>query len=109
MSKSNFCIFINPTVRAVLEGGPSFDVIGQVIVTRALNGEWLIDDIDLLDIENISFMGKDIPEENTNKFLKNFREIGIDIGNLGYLQLEEYVQFSDVRQFVEQETGLKLP
>lgn len=107
---TSFSIFINPEIEKQLENGPLIRAVGQVIVYKTKEGEWGAD-VEIMDIEEIVLMGVAINKrDEMNKTLEHFRSMGINLYQVMQEELDEYFVCSgDVKQFVFEHIGIKLP
>ena len=104
-----FSIFINPKIEFQLENGPTIRATGQAIVYKSKDGEWA-SDLDLVDIDEIVFMGVRITGHKEIKAsIYHFKNIGIDLFDITQYEFEEMVRMSGtIENFVFDQTGIDL-
>lgn len=107
---TSFSIFINPKIEKQLENGPLIRATGQVCVFQTTENKWEADS-DIMDIDEIVLMGVSIKtNEEKKKTIEHFKSMGINLYHIISKELEEIVAGSgDMKQFVFEQIGIKLP
>jgi hypothetical protein len=112
---TSFSIFINPRIEKQLENGPLIRATGQVCVYQTedyppTENGWRADS-DIMDIDEIILMGVSIKtNEEKKKTIDHFKSMGINLYQIVDKELDEIVAGSgDVKQFVFEQIGIKLP
>ena len=71
-----FTIFLNPRIVKQLENGPKITAVGQVIVYKTKEGKYDTDVVEIVDTEEIEFMGVKITEHKAqSETIKHFKAI----------------------------------
>lgn len=111
MSKSNFTLFINPKFTCKLDGGPTLWCTGQVLLCKDKDGNFVLDEAEVVDIDKITLMGVEIEDYKGRKnCVEHFKTMGIDLWDIAIKELDELIAMSgDVKQFVLDQTGITLP
>ena len=106
-----FTIFMNPKIVKQLENGPKITAVGQVILYKTKEGKWGTDAVEIVDTEEIEFMGVKITDSKAqHETIKHFKAMGIDFYEVMQNELEEIIHMSgDVETFTFEQTGIKLP
>lgn len=106
-----FTIFMNPKIVKQLENGPKITAVGQVILYKTKEGKWGTDAVEIVDTEEIEFMGVKITDSKAqSETIKHFKAMGIDLYEVMQNELEEIIHMSgDVETFTFEQTGIKLP
>jgi hypothetical protein len=110
-AKTPFTIFLNPKIVKQLENGPKITAVGQVIVYKTKDGKYEVDAVEIVDTEEIEFMGVKITERKAqSETVKHFKAMGIDLYEVMQKELEEMVAMSgDAATFTFEQTGIELP
>jgi hypothetical protein len=113
MSKTTapFSIFINPTIVKQLENGPKITAVGQVVVYKTKDEKWEVDAVEIVDTEEIEFMGVKITDSKAqSETIKHFKTMGINLYEVMQEELEDMIRMSGgVETFTFEQTGIKLP
>ncbi len=80
MSKGPNSCFANPKVTVEVNDGLKFYCTMQVMVATDKNDNWVYDDIEVVDIDEIEYMGLTIKGYNDiKKFNEHHKSLGINI------------------------------
>jgi len=111
IKKSNSSVFVNTTITKQLPNGPKLTAEFQVIVCLNKSGDWIIDCVEPLEIDEIEMMGKKITDrENKRNIITHFQSIGINLWDEVETEMQKFIDASsDAATFVKEQTGIILP
>jgi hypothetical protein len=111
MKKSSGLVFANTTITKQFPNGPKVTAEFQIIVCLNKSDEWIIDCVELIDIEEIEMMGKKITDyEGKHKIIVHFQSLGIDLWDENITDVKKLIAMSGgVVTFVKEQTGIILP
>jgi hypothetical protein len=111
MKKSSSSVFVNTTITKQLPNGPKLTAEFQVIVCLNKSGDWIIDCVEPLEIDEIEMMGKKITDrENKRNIITHFQSIGINLWDEVETEMQKFIDASgDAVTFVKEQTGIILP
>jgi len=109
-NSSSFIMFITPKIEVVLENGPTIRANTQLIISENEEG-WCWEDMEVLDIKEVIFMGTTITDpDKINKLVNHFDSMGLSIYDIIYEEMQEVLDMCEsIEEFVFNQTGVTLP
>ena len=110
-NNSSFILFVSPKIEVALENGPTLRANTQIIIAKDENNEWCWDDMEILDIKEVVFMGTTITDpDKINKLVDHFNNMGLSLYDVLYEEMQEILDMStSIEEFVFNQTGVVLP
>jgi hypothetical protein len=111
IKKSSSSVFVNTTITKQLPNGPKLTAEFQVIVCLNKSGDWVIDCVEPMDINEIEMMGKTITDyENKRNIIEHFKLMGVDLWDEVETDMQKFIDTSgDAVTFIKEQTGIILP